>query len=113
MMTPGLALTATFLSNDFPASVSSPIAFTYPSSGAKLTTQTFNLTGTINLAITNPVVSYQLFYASNSVTPPVTNVIIALARPGQDNLVGGADQSGARPTTPWWRRSRIARGGAP
>ena len=75
-MTPGLTLTATFVSNDFPASMASPIAFTSPASLAKLTTQTFNLAGTINPAITNPVVSYQLFYASNSVTPPATNVTI-------------------------------------
>ena len=83
-VTPGATLTATFVSNNFPASIATPIAFTYPASLAKLTNPTFNLAGTLNPAltsslnpaITNPVISYQLFYGSNSVTPPSTNVTI-------------------------------------
>ena len=76
-MTPGLVLAATFVSNDFPSSISHPLTITYPASGAKLTNQTFNLAGTINANIASPVVSYQLFYGSNSVTPPsATNVVL-------------------------------------
>jgi cyclophilin family peptidyl-prolyl cis-trans isomerase len=73
-MTPGLVLMATFLSNDFPRTVSSPILITSPAAGAKLTTQTITLAGTLNSALSNPVVTYQLFSGSNSVTPPGTNV---------------------------------------
>ena len=77
IMAPGLVLTATFVSNDFPGTIPSPIAFTYPTAGARLTNQTFYLAGTLNPALTNPVVSYQLFYGSNSVTAPsATNVTI-------------------------------------
>ena len=80
VMSPGLVFTAAFVSNDFPASVASPLAITNPASGAKLTTQTFNLTGTINPAITDPVVNYQLFYGSNSVAAPsAANVVITPA----------------------------------
>jgi cyclophilin family peptidyl-prolyl cis-trans isomerase len=79
-MTPGLVLAAAFVSNDFPGSISSPLAITNPVSGAKLTNQTFSLAGTINSSIASPVVSYQLFYGSNSVTPPsATNVVITQA----------------------------------
>lgn len=80
-MTPGLVFTAAFVSNDFPSSISSPLLITYPASGAKLTTQTFNLAGTINANITNsPVVRYQLYYGSNSVTSPsASNVVITPA----------------------------------
>jgi peptidyl-prolyl cis-trans isomerase A (cyclophilin A) len=76
IMAPGLAFTATFVSNDFPGTVSNPILITNPAAGAKLTNTAFELAGTINPALTNPVVSYQLFRGSNSVTPPSTNVSI-------------------------------------
>jgi len=76
IMTPGLVLTATFISNDFPRTVSNPILFTYPVAGAKLTTQSFELTGTINPALSSPLITYQLFSGSNSVAPPSTNVNI-------------------------------------
>jgi len=90
-MRPGLVLTATFVSNDFPATVLSPITITNPAPGAKLTNQTFNLSGTINPALTNPVVSYQLFYGSNSVTAPsATNVtIIPGAAPARTTWTAG------------------------
>jgi cyclophilin family peptidyl-prolyl cis-trans isomerase len=73
-MTPGLTVTATFISNDLPAA--DVFAFAYPTNGARLTIPTFNLTGTISPAITNPVISYQLFAASQTVTPPGTAVAI-------------------------------------
>ena len=76
-MTPGLVLTATIYSNDIP----NTMAFTYPASGAKLTNQTFNLAGTITSTVTNPSVTYQLFYGSNSVTPASTNVTITTNTP--------------------------------
>ena len=75
-MKPGLALIATFLSNDIPGT----LAFTFPASGDKLTTQTFNLTGTISNSVANPFVTYQLFYGSNSLTPPSTNVTVTAGR---------------------------------
>jgi cyclophilin family peptidyl-prolyl cis-trans isomerase len=75
-MKPGLVLIATFLSNDIPGT----LAFTYPASGEKLTTQNFNLTGTISNSVTNPFVTYQLFYGSNSLTPPSTNVTVTPGR---------------------------------
>jgi hypothetical protein len=80
IMSPGLVFTAAFVSNDFPGSVATPLAITNPASGAKLTVQTLSLSGTINPAIANPVVSYQLFYGSNSVAAPsATNVVITPA----------------------------------
>jgi cyclophilin family peptidyl-prolyl cis-trans isomerase len=91
IMRPGLVLTVTFVSNDIPGT----IAFTYPASGAKLASQTFNLTGTISSAVTNPFVSYQLFCGSNSVAPPSTNVTILPGAPkttwsaGLTNLAPG------------------------
>jgi cyclophilin family peptidyl-prolyl cis-trans isomerase len=91
-MTPGLVFTAAFVSNDFPSSISSPLLITYPASGAKLTTQTFNLAGTINANITNsPVVRYQLYYGSNSVTSPsASNVAITpAAAPARSTWAAG------------------------
>jgi cyclophilin family peptidyl-prolyl cis-trans isomerase len=90
-MTPGLVFTAAFVSNDFPGSISSPIAITNPASGAKLTNQTFNLAGTINSSIASPVVSYQLFYGSNSVaSPSATNVVITpAAAPARSTWTAG------------------------
>jgi cyclophilin family peptidyl-prolyl cis-trans isomerase/lysophospholipase L1-like esterase len=80
IMVPGLASpAATFVSNDFPVTVSSPILFTFPASGARLTTQDFTLKGTISPALTNPVVTYQLFYGSNSATPPANTTITPAA----------------------------------
>jgi hypothetical protein len=91
IMRPGLVLTVIFVSNDIPGT----IAFTYPASGAKLTSQTFNLAGTISSTVTNPFVSYQLYYGSNSATPPSTNVTILPGAPkttwsaGLTNLAPG------------------------
>ena len=75
MMTPGLVLTATFLSNDIPGSSKpwpSPILSTAPGSPSRpLTWPARSLRPS-----TNPFVTYQLFYGSNSVTPASTNVTI-------------------------------------
>ena len=93
IMRPGLVLTATFVSNDLPKTDS--FAFTFPAPGAKLTNQTFDLAGTISSSVANPVVSYQLFYGSNSMTPPTTNVAILPGAPksawsaGLTNLAPG------------------------
>jgi hypothetical protein len=93
-MTPGLVLTAAFVANDFPGSVASPIAFTSPPPQARLTNQTVSLAGTINPSLTNPVVSYQLFYGSNSVTAPSTNVTII---PGRLKTTWSADPTNLAP----------------
>jgi cyclophilin family peptidyl-prolyl cis-trans isomerase/uncharacterized protein (DUF2141 family) len=66
-MTPGLALTATFLSNNIP----SKISFTSPAANAQLTNGTFNVTGKIVSSITATQILCQLFLHSNSIAPPV------------------------------------------
>jgi len=76
IMRSNLVLTVTFLSNDIPGTM----AFTYPASGAKLPIQSFALQGTISNAVTNPFVTYQLFYGSNSPSPPSTNVTLTPSR---------------------------------
>jgi cyclophilin family peptidyl-prolyl cis-trans isomerase len=66
-------LTATFISNGIPNS----ITFTYPAPNAIITTNAFNITGTISTNIASPpvTVTCTIFSQSSgfSVTPPMTN----------------------------------------
>jgi len=68
----GFVLTATFISNGIPNS----IAFTYPASNAVISTNGFNITGTISNVSSTPVLVTCTIFSEPygfSVTPPLTN----------------------------------------